>query len=748
MIKTKVENNFGRFLMLALFMGFLSACGSVSQPESEEFSPELETQAQVLDLWTSSAADRSAPKALDATQVAGEIYTFVESRGVSEVAYHLNDSSRARAPHETEYQAPFDLGGSRADGRAQGFDTRALKDGVNTLTALIRYENGARKAVTATFVVANSAEGFDKALLVSRSSRRLDAAPLVGQNVDGKVHMFLVPKQAVQQVAFFMDDEPVTVERYPFFDLGSTALDGSSRPFDTATLANGKHELRAIITHLSGNRDEVTATFTVGKAAKPDAPAPTDPEPKPEPEDPEPESPEPENPDPKPTDPKHTDPKPTDPKPEPTTPVPSALEPLKVSDNGRYLKTASGQPLFILADTMWGLATLTESEADFYFKTRKEQGFNTILGPVGWGSHFKTPAGNDMDKHKRDENAYYRHLDMLVAKAKKHGLYLGFVVQWGSADRMKKFASPQEAYDYGRFIGNRYRGEPHLFWFGAGEYSLAPKYAKYHEAVSRGVKDAVGSRQLVTVHPAGGEGYDQQSSSDFFHDADWLDFNSVQTWTHDASTFKKIADDWDLSPTKPVFMSETKYEGEGSDAFRMRRLAYWSTFSGSLGFGYGHGDIWSGKRDGKDWRGALQAPGANDMRHLANLIESRSATPSGSVIYFDRRPDDSVIVRVDGGSNSDKASERGHAAAMRDRNGKYLMVYVPTDDASRSVEVDMSKIAGSQAKVWWYSPSSGDAREVGVYDAASSRTFPTPRGADDWVLVVEDASYRWGAPGQ
>ena len=428
--------------------------------------------------------------------------------------------------------------------------------------------------------------------------------------------------------------------------------------------------------------------------------------------------------------------------------MPGKLERLQVSSNGHYLQTASGAPLFILADTMWGLATLSESEADLYFKTRKEQGFNTILGPVAWGSRFKTPAGDTMNTPKRGDDAYYRHLDMLVAKAKKHGLYLGFVVQWGEADRMKKFDDPEEAYDYGRFIGNRYKSEPHLFWIGAGEYSLSPEYAEYHEAVSRGVKDAVGSKQLVTIHPAGGEGYNKQSSSDFFHNADWLDFNSVQTWTHDASTFNKIADDWDLRPTKPVFMSETKYEGEGSDAFRMRRLAYWSTFSGSLGFGYGHGDIWSGKRDGKDWRGALQAPGANDMRHLANLVEGRATTPSGTVIYFDRRPDDGVIKRVDGGSNSDKASERGHVAAMRDRNGKYLMAYVPTDGSARSLTVDMDKLSGSKAKAWWYSPNSGDARDIGVFDASGSHTFTTPKGGKDWVLVVDDAAYKWSAPGK
>ncbi len=708
-----------------VFAVLLSACGSALQeaaPAEPGVDDGLEVQAQVGDLLVSEAADRSGLKALDATEVAGKVYVHLGLTGVREVSYYLNDAERAGAPHQTETLAPFDLGGTGADGGAGGFDTQGLQDGIHTLTAAVDYQNGHSKVVTATFLVANSSDsGLSEALLLSRSPRRVDAVPLDGQAVKGKMHVFVVPREPVRQVDFFLNGQHTVRERYPFFDFGRTARDGTAHPFDASALRDGKHTLRAVITRKSGDRDEVKATFTVGKPSQPDTPKPADP-------------------------------RPTDPEPEPATPdrpVPGKLEALKVSDNGRYLQTASGTPLFVLADTMWGLATLSEAEADLYFKTRKEQGFNTILGPVGWGSHFKTPAGDDLDKPKRAEDAYYRHLDMLVAKAKKHGLYLGFVVQWGSADRMKKFKNPEEAYDYGRFIGNRYKSEPHLFWLGAGEYTLADKkYLKYHAAVGRGVKDAVGSRQLVTLHPAGGEGYKKQSSSDFFHDADWLDFNSVQTWTHDASTFKKVKDDWNLKPTKPVFMSETKYEGEGSDAFRVRRLAYWSTFSGSLGFGYGHGDIWSGKRDGKNWRGALQAPGANDLRHLSNLVRSRSETPNGKVIYFDRRPDDGLVKRVDGGKNSDKAGERGHVAAMRDDDGRYLMAYVPTDGSTRSLTVDMGAIKGAKAKAWWYSPRSGDAREIGVYDASGSRTFDTPKSGKDWVLVVDDASYKWAAPGR
>ena len=407
----------------------------------------------------------------------------------------------------------------------------------------------------------------------------------------------------------------------------------------------------------------------------------------------------------------------------------------------------------MMADTMWGLATLTLGEADYYFRTRRDQGYNTILGPVVFGSggkdKFVAPGIGSMDAPEAKNSAYYDHLEKLIRKAKERGMYIGLVVQWGEDNRMSKYKSDADARAYGKWLGQRFKDHTNIFWFTAGEYTLAPGYKNRYKAIAEGLSEAVGSRQLVSIHPAGGAGYNKQSSSDYFHSSGWLDFNAVQTWTYDESSFKKIRDDWNERPTKPVFLSETKYEKEGADAFRLRRNAYWGVFAGSLGFGYGHDKIWAGKRDfGSDWKRALNDEGGNDMRHLMDLILSRSETPRGSVIYFDRRPGDSLIKRVDGGSNPGNAKKRGHVGAMRDGSGKYFMVYVPTDGSSRRVTVDMGKVSGSKARAWWYNPSNGDSSEIGVFDSSGSKEFKTPSSGKDWVLVVDDTAHGWAAPGK
>ena len=55
------------------------------------------------------------------------------------------------------------------------------------------------------------------------------------------------------------------------------------------------------------------------------------------------------------------------------------LQPLRVSDNKRFLVTRDGQPFFWLGDTGWELFhRLNKADAEAYFKKRSEQGFTVI----------------------------------------------------------------------------------------------------------------------------------------------------------------------------------------------------------------------------------------------------------------------------------------------------------------------------------------------------------------------------------
>lgn len=70
------------------------------------------------------------------------------------------------------------------------------------------------------------------------------------------------------------------------------------------------------------------------------------------------------------------------------------------------------------------------------------------------------------------------------------------------------------------------------------------------------------------------------------------------------------------------------------------------------------------------------------------------------------------------------------------------MVYSPDGAA---FDADLSVLAGGQAQVWRFDPRTGAATDAGVAPA-STATFAPPSD-DDWVLVADDASRGFAAPG-
>ncbi len=84
--------------------------------------------------------------------------------------------------------------------------------------------------------------------------------------------------------------------------------------------------------------------------------------------------------------------------------------------------------------------------------------------------------------------------------------------------------------------------------------------------------------------------------------------------------------------------------------------------------------------------------------------------------------------------------------ATRDASGSYAMVYAPV---SRAFAVRMDVISGPNVKAWWYNPRNGQATEIGQYPNKGQRRFQPPDKGEmlDWVLVLDDASKKYPAPG-
>ena len=350
---------------------------------------------------------------------------------------------------------------------------------------------------------------------------------------------------------------------------------------------------------------------------------------------------------------------------------------LKVSDSKRFLVDSDGEPFFYLGDTAWELFhSLSREEAELYLSNRASCGFNVIQAvllaemdgldvPNYYGQRPLRRNGYEeydpcLPDVAEDRYDYWDHVDYIVGRAEELGLYMGLLPTWGDKFNRKwgtgpVIFTPQNAYAYGKWLGQRYVKYSNIIWILGGDRPLETMY--HHEVVDQmaaGLGDGGGHKFLMTYHPCGGE-----SSSRFVHDRKWLDFNMMQSGHGERNTqsWKMIFQDRERFPIKPVLDGEPCYEDhpigfrpeEGYfDAFDVRNRLYWNALSGACGNVYGHHSIWSMNRNNESWppeyvimpwTAALERPGAQDVKVFSALQQTHpvlKCTPCPNVVADNR----------------------------------------------------------------------------------------------------------------
>lgn len=430
-----------------------------------------------------------------------------------------------------------------------------------------------------------------------------------------------------------------------------------------------------------------------------------------------------------------------------------AVQPLRVSNNGRYLQKADGTPFFWTGDTNWRMYKLTREDIDFYMDDRAARGYNVIQGGVilhGDGSHeFRNAYGNSITNPNDHDWGWYNHFDYMVNAAEQRGLYIALVATWG--DAFDNFGGSQatriaNASAFGEWLGARYRNNSNVIWIVAGEYNFLGNGTEIRQvwnALGNGLKTGSQGKNLITIHASFQPG--SQTSSSMFHNAPWLSFNMIQSSQSGntgsgSDNFNLISSDYNLTPVKPVIDGEAHYEGiAGWNAFGVRRRAYWSVFAGAMGHTYGTLPVAVSYRGGADevyyndgelWTNALSRPGGSDMKHLRRLMESRP--------MLRRTPANSMITTWAG-------NVPDRMIATRDAQGRFAMVYVPK--RNKAFTINTATMAGSQVRAWWYDCRNGKATSAGTFAAGGFRNFVTPNKGQDWVLVLDNAALGYSKPG-
>ena len=432
---------------------------------------------------------------------------------------------------------------------------------------------------------------------------------------------------------------------------------------------------------------------------------------------------------------------------------------LKVSENARFLTYSDNSPFFWLGDTGWLLfSKLSREDVVTYLDDRKNKGFNVIqimvlhaLPEVNFYGDTACSNNNpampictpNSSYQNPTEYDYWDHCDFVVNEAEKRGIFVALVPAWGSIVKAKQLNSSNVA-QYAKWLAKRYQYKTNIIWVVGGDIRGNVQNEVW-ETMGKTLK-AEDPNHLITFHPFG-----RTSSSQWFANSGWLDFNMFQSGHRrydqvekgDANN-SKGEDNWryvyeDLSilPRRPTLDGEPSYEGipQGLhdtlqarwQACDLRRYAYWSVFAGGFGFTYGNNSVMQFYTKGKGayganvpWPTALNDPGAGQMQHLKNLMLSKDFTS--------RVADSSIIVGALGHQYDYLATTRGK---------DWLMVY---DYTGRPFQINGRKLPSQHLKYAWYDP------RLGIYSKSISienkdiLDFAPPeekKNGDDWVLVLE-----------
>lgn len=429
---------------------------------------------------------------------------------------------------------------------------------------------------------------------------------------------------------------------------------------------------------------------------------------------------------------------------------------LSVSDDRRYLLNGD-TPFFWLGDTAWTLMQRLDSEQSrVYLKNRADKGFNVIQAVLTNLAGFKdggTDTGNvhvyeeDLDQFISSKNdVYWKHVDEVVGLAQDMGIYFAFLPVWGRFAK-SGFVRQDNVERYARFLAKRFNRYENIIWILGGDIRGSEHFEMWN-MLGNSLK-LYSPGKLIGYHPFG-----RTSSSYWFNECDWLDFNMFQSghrrydqknlfsWDEAAKSepwfgednWRYVVADMAKTPLRPVLDGEPSYEQipQGLHDFsqpcwqehHVRRYAYWSVLSGACGHTYGDNSVMQFFGTGAapsygaidTWDVAIHHSGSGQMTFLKKLMIE--------IDFTHCIPMQKSLDCVDGVEH-DRICVFG--------NEKVLVAY---DYCGREFSVAFNETMDA----WWFDPADSARSYIGRFDLSKSARFCPPvkkNGHNDWVLILK-----------
>jgi hypothetical protein len=463
---------------------------------------------------------------------------------------------------------------------------------------------------------------------------------------------------------------------------------------------------------------------------------------------------------------------------------PTVAWPLKVDALGRLLVDQNGVPFPIIGDTTWHMqVNLTPAEMDTYFADRDARGINTIIvmamNKCDWvGSEARdnidagTPGhipddyngnkafGDDQAWNTTRVAAYWPTVDLIIQKAEAHNMlvffapaYLGY--QCGAnnegwcQDEIAQTNADMTA--WGNWIATRYRNRKNIIWVDGGDSTADNDTDPGSLDRVSALRDALYATSpsiLHTSHPG-----NQDMGADVYP---WIQVfelynekNYSTGWSLVAPRarylYNKLGPD---GKHHPIFQIEGIYETQVSSTPKVWAAQFmYTALGGGIGGLYGNSYInrfWRTDLHPCDWDSScgLSSPGSVQQQNLGRLYRSRA--------WWRFVPDyDHTVVTAGYGEFQSPVwpfrnapADSTYVAVARTSDGETVMTWHPV---TTTITMDMSKISGTNATCWWFSPPDATTTLIGTFRTSGTKTFTPP--AENRVLVCDDASKGLAAPG-
>lgn len=447
------------------------------------------------------------------------------------------------------------------------------------------------------------------------------------------------------------------------------------------------------------------------------------------------------------------------------------LPTLRVSPDGHFFQTETGQPFFLLADTAWLLFNkLEEADVRRLFENRASKGFTVILSvvfrdlftPNTPNAYGVTPFASEADMYAvRLNPAWLENVRRVVELAQSYGLFMGLLPTWGDKwNEHSNSAGPvimdaPKAHAYGRHLSDSLGDLPNILWVLGGDSPIQNQdYARTVEAMAAGIRAGRSGERLMTFHP------NDTSVSDIFHAAPWLDFNAMQSGhaRPNIADYRYIEHLYRHAPPKPCLNLEANYECSPMflmlqekdhpaeepvfGAYDVRKCLYRSVLAGAAGFGYGCEPIRQIHRKGDRihvhgrhhmpvWSDVLDAPGSAQLKHLTDRLLERA--------YFTRMPAQELWLPLQkfrsvgrDFTQPENCDPAAHVRVARCREGSYILAYVPV---RQPLCLDTRVLKSDAFEVSLYDPESGERTSHYTYANTGTFTVVPHRDLDTFIAL-------------